>query len=113
MFLPAQEADERKFQQFVNIATLKNLCEHKDERRQAVGLVTLFVYSTVLQSQVCWKTSSPVQKCEGFTQHWTKGASADNYLPLKNTERIETQDQIFFDGMRNYSDVQKKVIPAL
>lgn len=58
MFLPAQEAEERKFQQFVNITTLKNLCEHKDEIRQAVGLLTLFIYSTVLQSQVCWKTQS-------------------------------------------------------
>lgn len=53
MFLPAQEAEERKFHQFVNITTLKNLCEHKDEIRQAVELVALFIYSTVLQSQVC------------------------------------------------------------
>lgn len=53
MFLPAQEAEERKFHQFVNTTTLKNLCEHKDEIRQAVGLVALFIYSTVLQSQVC------------------------------------------------------------
>lgn len=56
---------------------------------------------------------SPVQKSEGFTQHWAQGASVDNYLSLKNIKRIETQGQIFFDGMCNYSDVQKKVIPAL
>lgn len=42
-----------------------------------------------------------------------KGASADNYLSLKNIKRIETQDQIFFDGTCNCGDVQKKVIPAL
>lgn len=53
MFLPAQEAKERKFQQSVNITTLKNLCEPKDEIRQAVGLAALFVYSTVLWSQAC------------------------------------------------------------
>lgn len=55
MFLSAQEAEERKFQQFVNITTLKNLCEHKDEIRQALGLVTLFIYSTVLWSQAAEK----------------------------------------------------------
>lgn len=53
MFLLAQEAEERKFQQSINITTLKNLCEPKDEIRQAVGLVVLFVYSAVLRSQVC------------------------------------------------------------
>lgn len=56
---------------------------------------------------------SPVQKSEGFTQRWAQGASVDNYLSLKNIKRIETWGQIFFDGMCNYSDVQKKVISAL
>lgn len=30
---------------------------------------------------------SPVQNCEGFTQHWAKGASAGNYLSLKELRR--------------------------
>ena len=37
----------------------------------------------------------------------------DDYLSLKNIKRIETQDQIFFDGMCKCNDVQKKVVPAL
>lgn len=56
---------------------------------------------------------SPVQKCEGFTQHWAEGASADNNLSLKSIKRIEARDQVFFDRMCKYSDVQKEVIPAL
>lgn len=113
MFLPAQEAEERKFHRFVNITTLKNLCEHKDEIRQAVGLVALFIYSTVPQSQVCW---NPWVSAESSSELWRLHSALGRgglCSQLSVIKRIETQDRIFFDGMCNYSDVQKKVIPAL
>lgn len=81
MFLLAQEAEERKFQQFVNITTLKNLCEHKDEIRQAVGLVTLFIYSTVLRSQVCWKT---------LTQCWVQFRNVKTSLSIEQRGPLQT-----------------------
>lgn len=113
MFLPAQEAEERKFHQFVNITTLKNLCEHKDEIRQAVGLVALFIYSTVLQSQVCWKTLS---QCWVQFRIVKASLSIGRRGPLQaiicHYKNSDTRSDFLWWDVQLYSDVQKKVIPA-